>query len=322
MMECIQKTHQRNLHWALIFSLTFSVATTDLLGQSPPITDVAFAPNGKEVVASSQAGLQVYNWPELKLQKTIPISFPNIHVLQFSPDGQQLAVGGGNPAEDGVVEILSWPNFQSLTKLTGHDDSVIALTWTSDQQLVSASLDRVMLSWDIQSKKATTTYRGHSRGISAVCKLRDETLVSAARDLSVRVWNRKSAELLRSLNQHSGPIHSIAVCPAESTIPIVATAAADRTVRFWQPTIGRMMRYIRLESEPLDVAWISDVFLLASCVNGQVCLINTQNVTLIEQVPGIDGWAYTLAIHPNDGSFAVAGSNGVIRRGELALPSQ
>ena len=77
MMECIQKTHQRNLHWALIFSLTFSVATTDLLGQSPPITDVAFAPNGKEVVASSQAGLQVYNWPELKLQKTIPISFPN-----------------------------------------------------------------------------------------------------------------------------------------------------------------------------------------------------------------------------------------------------
>ena len=49
-------------------------ATSTLWGQPPPITDMAFAPDGKSLVSCSQTGLQVFSWPELQVQKTVEVS--------------------------------------------------------------------------------------------------------------------------------------------------------------------------------------------------------------------------------------------------------
>ena len=95
---------------------------------------------------------------------------------------------------------------------------------------------------------------------------------------------------------------------------MVATAAADRTIRFWQPTIGRMMRYIRLESEPLDIAWINESKIVASCVDGSARIVDTDNVKVVQTIPAIKGWAYSVAIHPDDGTCAIAGSGAQLQR--------
>ena len=96
---------------------------------------------------------------------------------------------------------------------------------------------------------------------------------------------------------------------------MVASAARDKTIRFWQPTIGRMVRYIRLDSEPLNIAWTSDGDrILATCVDGRLRVINPIEVTVTNDLPAIDGWAYAIAVHPNHHSAAIGGINGQIRR--------
>lgn len=95
---------------------------------------------------------------------------------------------------------------------------------------------------------------------------------------------------------------------------MVATGSEDRTIRFWQPTIGRMMRYVRLESEPLDIAWIGESRIVASCVDGKARVVDTDNVKVLQTFPAIQGWAYAVASHPNDGTIAIAGSNEQLRR--------
>ncbi|MCP4193666.1 MAG: WD40 repeat domain-containing protein [Planctomycetaceae bacterium] len=289
-------------------------ATPTLWGQIPPITDIAFAPDGKSLISCSQKGLQVFSWPELKLQKTVRVSFANLHCLEFSPNGKRLAIGGGNPSEEGVVEIFSWPACASLMKLSDHDDSVISVVWKDNTKLISAGLDRLLIQWDLDTEKTVKTYRGHSRGVSSACILQNGELVTAGHDQSVRVWNGDTGALVRSLNQHSKPVNSIAVCPAIADRPMVATAAGDRTIRFWQPTIGRMVRYVRLESEPLDIAWISESEIVASCVDGQTRRVDTENVKVLETIPVMKGWAYAVAAHPNDGTIAIAGSDGQLHR--------
>ena len=102
---------------------------------------------------------------------------------------------------------------------------------------------------------------------------------------------------------------------------MVASASGDRTIRFWQPTIGRMVRYVRLESEPLAIAWLSNGSLLvASCVDGRVRAVDTDNVSVVETLPAIDGWAYGIAVHPTDGSLVVSGSDGQLRRLKMDVP--
>lgn len=282
----------------------------------PPITSLAFSPDGKSVVACSQAGLHVYDWPALNLQKIIKGQANNIHDIAFSPDGNQLAVGGGNPATEGIVEIFSWPEVKSLRVLKKHHDSVTAVAWRDASSLASASLDRRIILWDLRTGTPTQELQGHSKGVSSLCFLNDkEILVSTGIDQSVRVWDLTSGELSRSMNNHTLPVHDLALRPGEVGLPVIVSAGDDRTVRFWQPTIGRMVKFARLKVAPLDVVWLEDGSkVAASCVDGCVRIIDPDLVEVTDEIPALNGWAYSLSVHPTDGSIVIGGQNGQIKR--------
>jgi WD40 repeat protein len=283
---------------------------------SPPVTAIAFAPGGKQVISCSQSGVHVHDWPTLKQLRVIKASVANLHCLAFSPNGQLLAVGGGDPAESGVIEIHSWPTGKRVATLSKHTDSVRSVTWLSNARLVSASLDREVKSWDVQQRRVLETYQGHSRGVLAIALLPGgKTLVSAGEDQSLRVWQLEPQQMVRSMVQHTKTVNALALRPASQGLPMVASAAGDRTVRFWQPTIGRLVRFVRLQVAPLAVAWTPDGSrVVASCTDGQVRVIDPETVKVMHELPAVEGWAYSLAVHPTDGSLLVGGQNGQLRR--------
>jgi WD40 repeat protein len=100
--------------------------------------------------------------------------------------------------------------------------------------------------------------------------------------------------------------------------PWIATCSADRTVRFWQPTIGRLVRFARLDSEPLAIAWLPDGSQLAvTSVDGHVRLLDPITLKITQDSAAIEGWAYSLAVHPGGKALAVGGARGELRRVDL-----
>ena len=285
---------------------------------TPPVTAIAFSPDGKSLVAVSQSGIEVRTWPGLKVVRAVDVTAPNLHCCVYSPNGKRLAVGGGYPAEEGVVKVYSWPELELLKTDTGHDDSVVALAWRDDQKLISASLDRLIRQFSLGSELPVRSLAGHSRGVTALCLLRgSKLLVSGGEDQSLRVWDLEENRVRRSLNQHTEPIHAMTARPAADGLPMVASSSADRTIRFWQPTIGRMVRYARLTAQPLSIAWADDRRVVAGCSDGRLRVVDAVEVSVIGDYPAIDGWAYAVAVHPTDGSVAVGGSDSAVRRIEL-----
>lgn len=297
-------------------SIVVGLAGSPLLAAEPPVTTIEFAPDGESVVVGSQAGLFIYSWPELKRQKVLTTTLVSIHDLAFSPDGRRLAAGGGAPSEEGLLELLAWPEGNSLSVFSGHEDTVLAVAWRSDATLASASLDHEILLWEVKSGKQVQRLKGHSSGVTSLRFLSDgQHVVSGGRDNNVRVWDADSGRMIRALNNHTREIHQLAVRPRVGGLPMVASVSNDRTVRLWQPTIGRMVRFTRLTSIPLAIAWLPDGSQIAvSCEDGAVRLIDPDAVKIQRKIPALDGWAYSLAIHPTDSSLLVGGQKGQLKR--------
>jgi WD40 repeat protein len=290
----------------------------------PPITALTFSPDGDSVIAVSQRGIGIHQWPSLRRLEQRDPTMGNLHDLSLAADGGRLAIAGGSPTESGVVEIRPWPLADSIKTLVGHTDSVMAIEWVGPTSLASASLDHQVMIWNTGSGEVLRILSGHSKGVTSLCWLaKEKLLVSAGIDQNLRVWDVQSGELLRSLHNHTSAVHDLATRPGDQAVSMVASVSADKTIRLWQPSIGRMVRFIRLNSEPLAVAWLTDgSAIVVACDDGHVRLIDPDTVEILEQLPGIDGWAYSIAVHPRDGSIVVGGTHGQLQRLTFSMKAE
>lgn len=307
--------HFQTARW-LVLGMWLGVALGSgaVRAADPPITALAFRPDGRILYSGSQAGLKALSWPDLKILTTFPADISNIHDIRMSPNGSLLAVAGGEPAEIGCVEIFDH-NAHRQMRNESHEDVVYAVVWDkSGQSVLTASLDGTCRQIEVPTGRVLREFVGHARGVTS-CGFADEsTVVTAGIDHSLRVWNTLSGESVRSLDNHKQAIHTLAVRPGgDGRLPMVATASADGTVRFWQPTIGRMVRFVLLPAEPLSLDWLPDGSALAAASSdGCVRLISPDTAQVIQQVTVLDGWAFCLAVHPSRNEIAVGGADGRI----------
>lgn len=292
-------------------------------GGEPPVTATCFAADGKRAVTASQAGVVVRKWPGLQVERSLATKLSQVGDLAFSPDGKELAVAGGEPQADGTVEVFAWPAGKLLYRVRAGDDVLYRIAWRNDSTAwAAAGLDRTVELHEAETGKPLWQLTGHSRGVTAVAFLEDgRLLVSAGLDQSLRVWDSRTGELIRTLDSHTRPVNGIAVRPGgeKDALPMLASVGQDRSVRLWQPTIGRMVRFARLKSaSPLAVGWSVDGRrVLVTATDGRLRIINPETARVEHELAGIDGWAYSLAVHPNGREVLVAGAQGQMQRVEL-----
>ena len=282
----------------------------------PPITALKYTPDGQSLVAASQRGLFLHVADAEPKSITVSEELKQIHAICFSGDGRKLAIGGGSPAESGLVEFLEWPSRKRIGLLDGFEDTVHGLAWSGDSsRLAAAGLDGSCRISDSELSSWKTKLVGHSKGVTALDFLNaDSDLVSVGLDQSVRRWDSSTGQVLRTLNNHTRAVVSVATRPATEGLPLVATGSEDRTVRFWQPTIGRMIRFARLADRPVETVWsIDGTGVFAITRSGEICRIelDTAEVSWSESV--LDGRAYSLALRPDGRQLAIGGFDGTIR---------
>ena len=71
-----------------------------------------------------------------------------------------------------------------------------------------------------------------------------------------------------------------------------------------------MVKFARLKEVPLNVAWLNNGSrIVAACADGAVRLVDPDSVEVTGEIPALNGWAYSLVVHPTDGSIVVGGPN-------------
>ena len=304
----------------LLFLLLYAAdpLATDV---SSPVTALLFAPDGKTLVAASQQGLATFSWPELRLVHRTKPPFSHLHDLAFSPDGTRLAIAGGEPQEKGVVDIVQWPGLNAVQRIEAGKDVVYGVGWNEDgKSLTMACADKTVRLHSLTTGK-TTEITDHSAAVLAVLLVAlpegtkpKELLLSASRDHSIRIFDATTARPIRALDNHTAAVNDLSLRPRKvGELPVVASAGQDKTVRFWQPSIGRLVRFARVPSPPLCVRWLpSGNHVAIACTDGSVRVIDWQTLRIVLEKEVGEGWITSLAVSPS-GSHAVVGDE----RGEL-----
>jgi len=289
---------------------------------------MALTPEGDGIVTGSDAGLFLRSGPELTSLKQLPSEVESIHDLQFSADGKRLAVAGGTPGQFGLIEILEWPAAVISAEIRQHDDVVYSVSWSPDHKwLATASHDGVCMICDSRSGIPHDRIEGHSKGVTGVewlSPLRpsesaaEDLILTCSIDHSLRVWSLDmeshdtAPRLVRTMAQHTGAVTGM-VRQRRNTgasASVVASWSDDRTVRFWQPENGRMLRFARLPHTVMAAAWSTDGRVLyASTRDGSISKVHLSTAQF-EEIGRFERFASSMLLSQDSRQLILGNSAG------------
>jgi WD40 repeat protein len=153
----------------------------------------------------------------------------------------EIAAAAPRPWLRPLEPALYSPGRPLLRTLEGHAASVSGVALMADgKRVVSASEDRTLKVWDLESGRALLTLEGHAGFVTGVAVTADgRRAVSASGDNTLKVWDLESGRVLRTLGGHSSYVYSVAVTPDGQR---AVSASEDRTLKVWDLQSGRALR--------------------------------------------------------------------------------
>jgi len=301
-----------------------------------PVTALVLSPEGTSLITGSHEGLFRRSGDQFEDVQRLTSDVESIHDLRFSSDGRLLAVAGGTPGQFGLTEIVKWPEATLVARIREHDDVIYAVSWSPDGKwLATASLDGACLICDSASGLPVQRIEGHSKGVTGIdwiARPSSESngstslILTCSLDQTLRVWSLDTEQpgsgpkLLRTMDQHTGAVRGIARQPqtSNSSPAICASWGDDRTVRFWQPDKGRLLRFARLPDVVTAAVWSSDGReLFAAMESGELSRIRFSNA-VVENIGGRKRALTSLVRSQNSARVCFGDSDGLC--GEIVLP--
>jgi len=183
--------------------------------------------------------------------------FPSQMTGRLLPWGRLAAIerliASLNGAADGPWLRPLWPALDPpgtalLRTLAGHSASVYDVAVTPDgRRAVSASTDKTLKVWDLESGTELLTLAGHLGPVTGVAVSPDgRHAVSASYDRTLRIWELESGSELRTLVGHASGVIDVAVTPDGRQ---AVSASDDGTLKVWDLESGDELRTLAGHSD-------------------------------------------------------------------------
>lgn len=250
------------------------------------------------------------NFSQADLTETVfTDAFGAVLSVAFSPDGEQLAVGG----TDGKIYIWQMATGQQVVTLASHQGLVRSIAFSPQgDMLASGSDDQTVCLWDVQTGQCLRILRGHVAALWVVCFSPDgHTIASISDDQKLHLWNVDTGQCTRTLQDDCSPRDTICFSPNGR---ILASGNSDCKICLWDIETGQCVRTLQGHTHPIRaLCFTEDGLVLASGgVDQSIRLWNTHTGSCLKIWRGHTNRISALCFGPRDKTLVSGSVDGVI----------
>ena len=192
--------------------------------------------------------------------------------------------------------------------LIGHGNGVTACSVTPDgRRVVSASEDRTLKIWDLDTGCVVATLEGHAGRVLACSVTPDgRRVVSASEDRTLKVWDLATGRVRSTLEGHADCVTACAVTPDGRR---VVSASEDQTLKIWDLDTGRLLGTLAGHA-----GWVCAVAVapdgrraVSASYDRTLKLWDLDTSRVVASFAGHAGWVLACAVTP-DGRHVVSAS--------------
>jgi WD40 repeat protein len=181
-----------------------------------------------------------------------------IQSLRFSPDGQWLAVAGGDPSRLGEVQIWDVPKRKLTVSVPVSYDTLYGVSWSPDSKLIAVGCpDNTVRAIEASSGKQVLQMGSHSDWVmSTTFSIKGDHVISGGRDMTVKLTELAEQRFVDNVTSITpgalkGGVLALATHP---TLDHIITGGSDGL-----PKVYRIFREVKREIGD-DAQFIADLF--------------------------------------------------------------
>jgi WD40 repeat protein len=275
----------------------------------------------RQLPQDGQEDLRGFEWRHLwhlcrdGSRQTLPGHMQSVAGIAFSPDGQSLAISGGNSVR--IWDVATQRHVRIVGGLVGS----VAFAADGKTLAILEYLGGGIRLWDVAARCERTTLKPPTRAV-ALALSPDNLLAVGCQDGTIRTWDLATRqEVGAPLKGHTGSISQVAFAPDGRTL---ASADAYGKVCLWDVAARRLMTTLEGHTAFVNsLAFSPDGKLLAS--SGNDATIRLWDTATKQQVKRL--WSQrtaltlvasyaplrSLAFSPDGKRLATGGGDGTIR---------
>jgi cytochrome c len=229
-----------------------------------------------------------------------------VMAVDISEDGARALTG----SFDNSVGLWDAERAAPIRWLDGHEAAVKAVRFIDARRAVSGGDDMTARIWDLETGEALHVLEGHTGVVEAVAVSPDRRLVAtASRDRRVGLWDVESGAHLGWLEGHGGPVNDVAFADG-----LIFTAAADGTIRSWDPATRQMKRIMLRHGFGVTAVLVDPArgWLVYGAQDGGTRVIDLATDALLADLTADRRPVLALAESPDAGQLAIGDGQGHI----------
>ncbi|MFP4106909.1 MAG: WD40 repeat domain-containing protein [Phycisphaerae bacterium] len=278
-------------------------------------TCVTFSPDGRLVVSGGYDQMvRFWSLPGWKEAGTLRSAKNVVGAVEFSPDGEVLAVGCGP-----VLKLVDVKSRKEIRRSVGHKNFISDIEFSPDGKRIYTSgyFDQVVRVWDADRLKTLgrTEKSGQigSIAVSADAKM----LVAVNDDGRVRSWPLvKGLPDSRKTSTMEGHEGCVRTCETLHGGSVIASGGNDGTVRLWDPQTRLQMLMIKAHKTPIRALAFSrdELWMVTGSKGGGLAVWELATGKLIHRMPdahrrGVESAAFS----PAGDVLVSTGRNGSVK---------